>query len=149
MIENLFRYLDSKNLKGWQIAIGVLSICGLVIALFILFMKNSVEETRIEHLKPMYWHNEDEFRGTVVGKEISPRVLGLIVNVKNESKNTLIKSIGWANNDNYNPSELANFVEVQDSLYKIPNSDSLIILRRNESFLFVIRKRIDKNNRFY
>lgn len=48
----------------------------------------------------------------------------------------------WAENWAYPHKHLAHFLQVNDSVYKPQNSDTLYIYRNNEEFCFVLKKRI-------
>ena len=50
----------------------------------------------------------------------------------------------WAENWAYPKKHLSHFLQVNDSVVKPQNSDTLYIFRNNEQFYFVLEKRIGK-----
>ena len=142
----LMEEIDKKNFKGYQIAIAVLSACAVVVILFYSFLSYEIHQTELEQEKPLYWHKEDTLNGIVVWRE--KHVRGSVCEVKlNEGTN---KMIGWAENKLYLPNyELSDFVQVGDSLHKIPDTDSLLIFREGNVFNFVISQRFDEGGLRY
>jgi hypothetical protein len=139
---DLGEYLDSLNLKGYQIAIGVLSICALVVVLFFIVMNYSINQTKIELKKPIYTQHEDEFVSVVFDKRSEGDRDDY---VKMKLKNGFIKQIWAGRNYYYNElRDFNDFVLIGDTIIKYANNDTIIVKRDSMSHFFVLHEQINK-----
>lgn len=88
--------------------------------------------------------NNEGFEGRVIYRKISTVLNGgLLLHLKNTEKNQL-RLTGKSYNRSYTPSNLKDFIMLNDSIYRPYNTDSIYVYRNNEEFYFILDRTIDQ-----
>jgi hypothetical protein len=119
--------------RKYKLAIGMI---GLLILLFVSSVAHDVIKS--EKKRKIYHevNNLDGVNGTILYKDIDRTTCTIVLN--NNRKYRLF----WADNYNYNPYQLSEFLQIGDSIFKNENSDTLYIYRNNSQFFFRLSKKI-------
>jgi hypothetical protein len=132
-----------KNKK--KIFIGITIFIFIGILSFFLFIKNTNKEYHERRLKFPFLGFSDAVSSSIVNLSDSKGVS--LISLMNKEGFALESS----RNYNYKTFELCYFLEVNDSISKKKNSDTLFIFRRTQEYYFILGKEIGEKykSKFY
>lgn len=112
---------------------------GMII--FVVYTIISIRDSKDNYIIEKQRYYSNGFKGILINKKLNR---GLRITIENQgkiSKNYLYES----KNYNYKPSDLYDFIMINDSIIKISESLDFYIIRNNEKFYFKLGEYINQN----
>ena len=120
------------NLKGYQIALIILASWLIILVIPVFFMYKESNKDKILKQEFPSIKRHQKVSGKLIWKLCPEKNRDSYIKLNNAKKYTVFNSL-WNSEVNF-----FEFIQIGDSIYKNVDSDSLLVIRKNKEYLFII-----------